>query len=392
VNNEKTEELKMKKAILFPIILVGLLAGCNSKTKPVSNDNSDSGGSISTSQSGNISNEKTETVTEITNETENANSTPQNSNISTSQTQAVTSVTDVKTALTTKVMTPITTPVTTAITTPPEKVGDGKFLVESKPKSIPVEINCTYGSAEPTEKITVNGKTIDFSVLGNESEGLNIPYCILPDSTVYYSTYLHLYKSDTTLTNRELLLKMDVNRSDLPCSITQLFKLNNSEFLFFIGSVRTTPNDEKKCLGALNLQTGEVNFQTVAFNQYPKIVPCNAGVLVYGGGSGSAWYWENGKITEIVLRNKNETDLDMHISANGKYICSFMQVMSNGNLVERYSVYDAETGAFIRSFDWTFDTVNWGGFTFLDINEETKSVYVYDSHNGSNIYQFYFGG
>jgi hypothetical protein len=344
----------MKKTIFISIILAGLLAGCNSKTTKTTPTNSDSGGTISTSKSSNISNAKTATVTSVT--------------------------------------TPIETPAETEVTKPPEKVGDGIFLIEKIPKPLAVEINCTYGSADPTEKVTAYEKTIDFSVLGNESEGFKIPYCVLPDSTVYYATYRHLYKSDTTLTNRELLLEMDENRTDLPCNINNIIKIDNSEFLFFFGSVRTTPNSDKKCLGAFNLKTGEVGFEFGDFSgQSPHYVPCNTGVMVYGGGSGSAWYWENGKITEIVLKNERENDLDMRISANGKYICSFMEVVSNGNLIERYSVYDIATGAFLKSFDWTFEIIIDGGFTFLDINEETKSVYVCDSNNGSNLYQFYFG-
>jgi hypothetical protein len=177
---------------------------------------------------------------------------------------------------------------------------------------------------------------------------------------------------------------------------------DNSELLFFTGFINenTFSNESDFCFGSLNPDTGELDFISVDSVGSLYCVPCNTGVMLYdfattGNARGKAWYWENGKITEIIMQNKKETELVVYISPNGKYICSFMQAESqNGKLVERYSVYDTATGAFIKSFDWTFEDVNWGngmrGFAFWDINEDTKSIYVYHKKE-SKLYQFYFG-
>lgn len=273
------------------------------------------------------------------------------------------------------------------------EVGDGLYRISSKPKPEKVTLSCEYGTAKRSEGATVRafGQTLDFSSIPDEYSNDYLPYCVCGDeSIVYFVDHMKFYRSDLEMNSPTLLFTMGYEQDELPSLITELISFKNTDLLFFRGS---TGNGD--CVGSIDPETGEADFISCTYSM--KTVPCNNGVMLYDyRQNDTALYWECGKIYEIKLCDPNEGECGAYVSANGKYICTFMWGKAEDRrLIERYSVYDTKSGEFIKSFDWTFKKKVGDhlpkGFTFLDINEETQSVYLLNTEDNEK-YQFYFGG
>lgn len=278
------------------------------------------------------------------------------------------------------------------------EVGDGLYRISAMPKPEEVAISCEYGTAMRDEGATVQafGKTLDFSSIPDEYINNFLPYCVCDDeSTVYFADYMNFYKSDFEMKSPTLLFTMGYEQDEFPSLITELISFPNTDLLFFRGATRNGD-----CAGSIDPETCKANF--ISCSNTMKSVPCNKGMMLYDYGANSnergstVLYLEGGEIYKIPLQNPKESELGVYISANGKYICTFMWGKAQDNsLIERYSVYDVKSGAFIKSFDWTFqkkvgDTLS-KGFSVLDVNETTQSVYLLNSED-DEVYQFNFGG
>lgn len=273
------------------------------------------------------------------------------------------------------------------------EVGDGIYRVSSIPTFEKVTLSCEYGTANRSEgaQVQVYGKTLDFSSISDEYNNDFLPYCVFDEgATVYFADYFNFYKSDIEMKSPTLLFTMGNEQDELPSTINELISFSNTDLLFFRGYV-----DDESCVGTINPETGEADFVSSTYSM--KTVPCNNGVMLYDYlANDTALYWECGKIYEITLNNPNEGELGAWISADGKYLCTFLWGKAEDNsLIERYSVYDTKSGEFIKSFDWKFNKKVGEqlpkGFYFMDINEDTQSVYVENTEDGE-LYQFYFGG
>ncbi len=281
----------------------------------------------------------------------------------------------------------------TSVPDEPVEVGDGIYQISSIPTSEKVLLSCEYGTANRSEgaQVQVYGKTLDFSSIPDEYNNDFLPYCVLDDEkTVYFADYFNFYKSDIELNSPELLFNIGPDQEKFPAIIDEMIAFDNTDLLFFRGSTINGP-----CVGTINPETGEAEFVSGTYSM--KTVPCNNGVMLYDYlENDTALYWECGNLYEITLNNPNEGETGARISANGKYLCTFMWGKTEDDrLIERYSVYDTKSGEFIKSFDWTFNKKVGEylpkGFTFLNINEETQSVYVTNTDD-VELYQFCFGG
>lgn len=287
---------------------------------------------------------------------------------------------------------------TEAASDTPVEVGDGLYRVSSMPKPEKVTLSCEYGTAERSTGATAQafGKTLDFSSIPDECNNDYLVYCVCDDaSTVYFADYMNFYKSDFEMKSPKLLFTMGYEQDKFPSLITELISFKNTDMLFFRGATRNG-----NCVGSIDPETCKANF--ISCSNTMKSVPCNNGMMLYdydansNERSSTVLYLEGGEIYKIPLKNPKESELGVYISANGKYICTYLWGKAqDSSLVERYSVYDVKSGEFIKSFDWTFNKKVGEylpkGFSFLDINEETQSVYLLNSED-DEVYQFYFGG
>lgn len=288
--------------------------------------------------------------------------------------------------------------ITEAVSDIQVEVGDGLYRISSMPKPEKVMLSCEYGTAERSTGATAQafGQTLDFSSIPDEYNNDFLVYCACDDaSTVYFADYMNFYRSDFAMKSPTLLFTMGYEQDEFPSLITELISFKNTDLLFFRGA---TKNGD--CVGSIDPETCKASF--ISCSNTIKTVPCNNGVMLYdygansNGRSSTVLYWECGEIYKIPLQNPKESELGVYISANGKYICTYLWGKAqDSSLVERYSVYDVKSGAFIKSFDWTFqkkvgDTLP-KGFSVLDVNETTQSVYLLNSED-DEVYQFCFGG
>lgn len=287
---------------------------------------------------------------------------------------------------------------TEAVSEIPVEVGDGLYRISSMPKPEKVTLSCEYGTAERSAGATaqVFGQTLDFSSIPDEYNNDFLVYCVCDNaSTVYFADYMSFYKSDFEMKSPTLLFTMGYEQDEFPSLITELISFKNTNLLFFRGATR-----EGNCVGSIDTETSKANF--ISCSNTMKSVLCNNGIMLYDYGANSnargstVLYWECGEIYKIPLQNPKESEVGVYISANGKYICTHLWGQSqDSSLVERYSVYDVKSGEFIKSFDWTFQKkvgdILPKGFSVLDVNETTQSVYLLNSED-DEVYQFYFGG
>lgn len=287
---------------------------------------------------------------------------------------------------------------TESVSDDPVEVGDGIYRVSSFPAVENVKLSCEYGRAYRSEGATVQafGQTLDFSSIPDEYNNDEFVYCVCNnEATVYFADYINFYKSDLELKTPTLLFTMWDEQNTLPDLMTELISFSNTDLLFFRGYI-----EEGSCVGSFNPETCETNFTSCEYSFVS--VPCNNGVMLYDenansdGRNSTVLYWECGDFYEIPLQNPKESEVCVYISANGKYICTYLWGKAQDrSLIERYSVYDVKSGAFLKSFDWTFKRKVGEnlpkGFNLYDINEETQSIYVINSED-DELYQFYFGG
>lgn len=278
----------------------------------------------------------------------------------------------------------------------PEPVGDGLYRISAVPKKEPVTLACAYGTTSRYEGATAEafGQTFDFSQIPVEYDNSDIPYCVRTDlSTVYFADYFKLYQADCNLLNPQVFCTLGNDDADAPYSMNELIAFDNTKLLFFQGDTQ-----ESACIGSIDPETGAI--QAISAKRHYVSVPCNAGVMLYDyeeaqSASSTVLYWECGEIRRIPLKNPKESEVAVYVSANGKYICTYLWGKTQDEkLVERYSVYDVKSGNFLKSFDWTFqkpvgDKLP-AGFSFININEETKSVYLKNTED-AQLYQFAFG-
>ncbi len=278
----------------------------------------------------------------------------------------------------------------------PIAVGDGIYQIAKTPKSEKVQPACAYGIANRDEAAAVEAfdRTLDFSRILDQNDNGFLSYCVRADlSTVYFADYYKLYQADCDLQNPKFFCELSNDNPDAPNYISELIAFDNTELLFFQGGT-----SKGYCIGSIHPETGEIH-QIPAKRHYVS-VPCNTGVMLYDyeeakSASSTVLYWECGEIREIPLQKPAECEMNLQVSANGKYICTYLWGKAQDDrLMERYSVYDAKSGKFIKSFDWTFrkkvgETLP-KGFLFLNMNEETKSVYLKNTED-DKLYQFAFG-
>lgn len=276
------------------------------------------------------------------------------------------------------------------------EVSDGIYRISSVPRKEEVNICSEYGVAKRSKgaEIQLSGRTLDFSSIPDKYNNDFLPYCVYDESTVYFADFKDFYKSDIEMNSPTLLFTMTDEQDTLPDYIDELISVPNTDLLFFSGF-----DGGEACVGSIDPETCKADFISC---KSKRSVLCNTGVMLYGtaaknsGSSSTVWYWERGEFYEITLQNPAEIDFNVYVSANGKYICTYMWgTTEDSRLVERYSVYDVKSGKLIRSFDWTFKSkvirTLPSGFTFWHINEETQSVYLRNTED-NELYQFYFGG
>lgn len=278
----------------------------------------------------------------------------------------------------------------------PESVGNGLYIVSAVPKKEPVTLACAYDTASRDAGATAEAfdRTLDFSKIPDEYNNLYLPYCVRADlSAVYFADYFKLYQADCDLKNPKLLLQTDADSQASQMTFGELIAFDNTALLFFQGN---TP--QGNCIGSINPETGEIH-QIPAKHHYVS-VPCNTGVMLYDyeeakSASSTVLYWERGDFFKIPLQKPAECEMNMQVSANGKYICTYLWGKTqDARLMERYSVYDVKSGNIIKSFDWTFQKKVGEnlpkGFDFMQISEETQSVYLRNTED-DKVYQFAFG-
>ncbi len=278
------------------------------------------------------------------------------------------------------------------------EVGNGLYRIASMPKPEKVTLSCEYGTAMRSEGATAQafGQTLDFSSIPDEYNNDFLVYCVCDNASIlYFADYMSFYRSDFEMKSPTLLFTMGYEQDEFPSLITELISFKNTDMLFFRGATRNGD-----CVGSIDPETCTASF--ISCSNTMKIVPCNNGIMLYDYGANSnersstVLYWECGEIYKIPLQNPKESELGVYISANGKYICTCLWGKAqDSSLVERYSVYDVKSGVFLKSFDWTFQKkvsdILPEGFSVLDVNETTQSVYLLNSED-DEVYQFYFGG
>ena len=280
--------------------------------------------------------------------------------------------------------------------TAPIAVGDGIYQIAKLPQSEKLTLACAYGTAYRYDGATaeVFDRKFDFSIIPDEYSNSTLPYCVRADlSAVYFADYFKLWQADSDLHNPKVFCQLNNDNPDAPNLINELIAFDNTELLFFQGNT-----SESACIGSINPETGEIH-QIPAKHHYVS-VPCNTGVMLYDyeeaqSASSTVLYWECGEFFKIPLQKPAECELNVYVSANGKYICTYLWGKTlDDRLVERYSVYDVKSGKFIKSFDWTFKKKvgdgHSNGFDFLKINEDKQSVYLRNTEE-DKLYQFAFG-
>ncbi len=287
---------------------------------------------------------------------------------------------------------------TEAVSETSVEVGDGLYRISSVPRLEEVTLSCEYGTAERSAGATAQafGQTLDFSSIPDEFNNDNLVYCVCDNaSTVYFVDYTKFYRSDLELKTPKLLFTIWDEENTLPDLVNELISFSNTDLLFFRGH-----DENVNCVGSIDPETSKANY--ISCYDTMNSVPCNTGVMLYdyaanlNGRDSTVLYWECGEIYKIPLQNPKESENHVYISANGKYICTYLWGKSqDSSLVERYSVYDVKSGEFIKSFDWTFqkkvgDIVP-TGFSVFGVDETTQSVYLLNTED-KEIYQFYFGG
>ncbi len=280
-----------------------------------------------------------------------------------------------------------------------EALGGGLYRLAKLPQLNRENDSCIYGSVRMgNETVEVDGQTLDLSV-AVQDDGANTAYCVSADSgTLYYANMNGIYQSDIGLQHPQQLLSLPISTKDGELYVIySLISFANTDQLFFTGSIGNA-----RCIGSFDTKT--CSFRTVPCAQKGNLISCDTGVLVYDNAAASnqcekttVQYWESGEIYEITLRNVYESETKLRLSANGKYLCTYLWGKTeNGQLTERYSVYDVKSGTFLGCFDWTFDKKVTDrisdGFTYLGMDEDAKCAYFTQiSSDKWEYYQFCFG-
>lgn len=282
---------------------------------------------------------------------------------------------------------------TESISDIPVKVGEDIYQISSFSSTEKVTIDYTYGTVMRSEgaKVQACGKEIDFSAVPDEYYNDFITYCVSQDETaVYFADYFNFYKSDFDLKKPELLFTMGYDQDSLPSIVSELISFENTDKLFFRGTT-----NKGNCIGSIDAEKCEADY--IYCPNTMKEILCNKGVMLYDyNPNDTVLYWECGKINEIKVNNPNECECGAFISANGKYICTFLWGKTEESfLIERYSVYDTHSCNFIKSFDWTFNKKVGDnlpkGFSIIEINEEDQCIYANNTED-NKLYKFSFGG
>lgn len=256
---------------------------------------------------------------------------------------------------------------------------------------------CRYGTMVRRLPAETYRALPDFLSMPAFADSDRITYCILPDAqTALLICDGTLYQTDTALREPEVLCSVR-EKGDLPLrGIDALLSFPNSDLLFFCGYNHAG----KHCVGSIDPKTGLCD---VMSGSEWSIVPCSTGVIAYdcwaafSGTSGTVYYWESGVYKKITPQKPNEAQDEVYVSPNGKYICTLLRGKAkDGRYMERYSVYNIQTAAFLRSFDWTFSEKAGlqqpKGFTFVGFDEAAECLYLEIIGGGkADTYQFSFG-
>lgn len=272
----------------------------------------------------------------------------------------------------------------------PIEVGDGLYQVFALPQFETVKTPCAYGTVfdgtvfdDATTKIAYF-KTLDFSKIFPVSMPEMQAYCVPRDqSAVYVAQNGQLYRTDMEMQSPELLL------DDERLYIHALLSFPNTNLLYFDGRY----NDEK-IIGSFDPETKQITHSRAEGN---RLTLCNTGVLLSDVDVKRVYYWECGNVYEIPLTNwSKESNYKLHISANGKYLCTFMDGQTkDGYIIDRCSVYDVKTGKVIRSFQWEFHLKYYGRVSlnqleFLGFDEAAQQVYLKEMET-AHLLRFDFG-
>ncbi len=286
----------------------------------------------------------------------------------------------------------------------PVEIGDGIYQVFRLPElermlhqsysqttSTPA---CVYGTSYYGGSVEAFGRTVEFSGLPHEEGDHKVYYCILQEPAAVYFTQNYgrdLYRSDDGLQSKQRIFSGYRGVTDY-LEFREIMAFPNTDLLFVKCFAVSGGNSGECRIGTLNPETGETDL--ISCN-WGNELPCNTGVLYYSDSkkSGSkVLYWECGKIREIQLKNIKET-YGVYLSENGRYLCTQMDSLTKDNrLISRFSVYDIRSGAFLRSFDRTFDSASsvYDGLAMIGVSEETQSLYL-ENRKNFDFYQFRFG-
>ncbi len=268
----------------------------------------------------------------------------------------------------------------------PVSVGENMYQVFSLPQFAEYAADCTYGTVFSDHKTaTAYWHTLDFSDFyypGSDRD--RVSYCMPKDqSALYVAHYDELWRSDTELQEKELLLKAE------GVIMFNVLTFPNTDLLFFSGS-----DGKKPVIGSIDTEKGDIRYSV---SEGYQLTPCNTGVLISDVDVKRVYYWERGEVYEIPLTNgMNESNHKFHISANGKYLCTFMDGKSrDGKLINRCTVYDVKTGKVLRQFDWTthleYGKADLCQLEFLGFDETAQQVYVKELET-LHLLRFDFGG
>ena len=277
-------------------------------------------------------------------------------------------VIDTEPAVTTTV-TETTAAVTEVKPQEPVMVSDRLYRVFDLPQFEAYEAPFVFGTMFDAPG-TVNSKTLDFSKLFSESPTDSVAYCVRKDqSAVYAAHFGKLYRTDTEMQSAELLLDRDDR-----FYINALLSFPNTELLYFDGRYNNV-----RIIGSFDPESKQIKYSRA---EGYRLTPCNTGVLLSDVDVKRVYYWECGSVYEIPLTNwSRESNETISISANGKYLCTFMGSQTkDGLLTNRCSVYDVKNGNVIGHFDWVFQ-LKYGRvaicqFEFLGFDEDAKQLYV----------------
>lgn len=273
----------------------------------------------------------------------------------------------------------------------PVKVGDRLYQVFSLPKLETASQQFTDGTAYYSGGLQakINGKKVDFSAYVYSD--YSISYWLAPDGqTLYFTNGIgtQLYQTDLEMHDPQLIFDSEAANSDE--RIDSLFLFPGQQKICFRGH-----KSNIRCFGTVDPITQKTENVITDERSAGGSMLSDSGVLFYddSGKSKTVYYWENDEITQFSLQKTMECTNRKYLSENGKYLCTcLIGKTQEGNLTERYFVYDVKNGALLQSFDYTFETTGWNGFTVLGIDENSQSVYYELAHNGKfEFYQFLFG-